>query len=118
VFFRVLRDEDSRRADYAQELIARRTSTGARMADTATPGDRRTSEEMAAGGSQRTASAGPAPGAGDIPPPSMEEQEAQPTQAGTEGAVHLMGESRYTEEEKNPASSLDSRLKIIDNCPY
>jgi len=48
----------------------------------------------------------------------MEEQEAQPTQAGTEGAVHLMGESRYTEEEKNPASSLDSRLKIIDNCPY
>jgi hypothetical protein len=87
VFFRVLRDEDSRRADYAQELLARRTSTGARMADTATPGDRRMSEEMAAGGSQRTASAGPAPGAGDIPPPSMEEQEAQPTQAGTEGAV-------------------------------
>src|SRR5215217_9714777 len=42
VFFRVLRDEDSRRADYAQELIARRTSTGARMADTARAEDRRT----------------------------------------------------------------------------
>jgi hypothetical protein len=27
-FFRVLRDEDARRADYAQELLARRTPTG------------------------------------------------------------------------------------------
>lgn len=36
-FFRVLRDEDSRRADYAQELIALRTSTtGARTEDTVT----------------------------------------------------------------------------------
>jgi rubrerythrin len=36
-FFRVLQDEDSRRADYAQELIALRTSTtGARTEDTPT----------------------------------------------------------------------------------
>jgi hypothetical protein len=41
-FFRVLRDEDSRRADYAQELIAQRTPTGTRMEDTARAEDRRT----------------------------------------------------------------------------
>lgn len=37
-FFRVLRDEDSRRADYAQELLALRTQTsaGAPAEDTAT----------------------------------------------------------------------------------
>jgi hypothetical protein len=32
--------------------------------------------------------------------------------------THLMGASRHTEEEKNLASSLDSRLKIIDNYLY
>ena len=32
--------------------------------------------------------------------------------------AYLIGESRYTEQEKNLASSLDSRLKIIDNYPY
>ena len=33
-FFRVLRDEDSRRADYAQELIALRTPAAAARAET------------------------------------------------------------------------------------
>jgi hypothetical protein len=32
--------------------------------------------------------------------------------------AHVIGESRYTEKKKNLASSLDSRLKIIDNYPY
>lgn len=46
-FFRVLQDEDSRRADYAQELIALRTSTtGARTEDaTTTQREDTTSEE-------------------------------------------------------------------------
>jgi hypothetical protein len=34
-FFRLLRDEDGRRADYAQELLARRTPTGGALAGVA-----------------------------------------------------------------------------------
>jgi hypothetical protein len=69
-FFRVLRNEDRRRADYAQELLAQRTPTAARMGDTAT-----LREEVAPGVSPRTEPAGAAPGVEDVPP----------TRPGTEG---------------------------------
>jgi hypothetical protein len=72
-FFRVLRDEDRRRSDYAQELLAQRTPTAARMGDTAT-----SREEVAPGVSPRTESASaPPPGIEDVPPARTEE--ARPT---------------------------------------
>ena len=44
-FFRVLREEDGRRADYAQELLARRSPTGgARSGGAATPREGITTE--------------------------------------------------------------------------
>jgi hypothetical protein len=82
-FFRVLRDEDSRRADYAQELLARRTPTGggARTEDVATE-----REGMAAGVPPSPEPAGAAPGAGYVPP-TEPRQEVPPTRPGTEGHV-------------------------------
>jgi hypothetical protein len=71
-FFRVLRDEDSRRADYAQELLAQRTPTTART-----------------GVSSRAEPAGTAPGAEYVPPVGPQEEEeaavVPPTRPGTEG---------------------------------
>jgi hypothetical protein len=68
-FFRVLRDEDSRRADYAQELLAQRTPTGAART----------------GVSSRMEPAGAAPGAGYVPPVEPQGEEVPPTRPGTEG---------------------------------
>ena len=68
-FFRVLRDEDSRRADYAQELLAQRTPTGVRTGD-----------------SSRAEPAGTAPGAGYVPPAGPQE-EAPLARPGTEGPM-------------------------------
>jgi len=71
-FFRVLREEDSRRADYAQELLAQRTPTGAART----------------GVSSRTEPADAAPGAGYVPPVEPQgEEEVPPTRPGTEGPV-------------------------------
>jgi hypothetical protein len=67
-FFRVLRDEDSRRADYAQELLAQRIPTGVRT-----------------GPSSRTEPAGTAPGAEYVPPVGPEEEVVPPTRPGTAG---------------------------------
>jgi hypothetical protein len=83
-FFRVLRDEDSRRADYAQELLAQRTPTGgARTEDVAT---RR--EGMTPGVPPSPEPAGSAPGAGYVPPVGPQQgEEVPPTRPGTEGPI-------------------------------
>jgi hypothetical protein len=81
-FFRVLRDEDARRADYAQELLARRTPTGgARTEAVARP-----REGMTAGVPPSPEPAGAAPGAGYVPPAGPQE-EVPPTRPGAEGPV-------------------------------
>ncbi len=92
-FFRVLRDEDSRRADYAQELLARRTPTGggARQEDVATG-----REGMTAVVPPSPEPAGAAPGAGYFPPtepPARSPERGAPeggaplTRPGTEGTA-------------------------------
>ena len=82
-FFRVLRDEDSRRADYAQELLAQRTPTRARTEDTAMP-----REGMTTGVPPSSPEpAGAAPGTGYAPPARPQEEQMPPRRPGTEGPV-------------------------------
>ncbi len=92
-FFRVLRDEDSRRADYAQELLARRTSTGGGVRSGGAATER---EGMAAVVPPSPEPAGAASGAGYVtptePPVGSPERGAPeggvpPTRPGTEGTA-------------------------------
>jgi len=100
-FFRVLRDEDSRRADYAQELLAQRTPAGgARMADVGV-----SQEGMTTGAPPMSEPSSAAPGAGYVPPGGPQGgEEVSPTRPGTEGPAMSPGreEVRPTGQEERP----------------
>jgi len=97
-FFRVLRDEDSRRADYAQELLAQRTPTGVRTGD-----------------SSRAEPAGTAPGAGYVPPAGPQEEEAPPARPGTEGPmVPSRGEEGPSRGREEGSTRLSEREREED----